>query len=560
MSSNLKDKLSLLSIIIIMMIPAVLLIFVGKDSIVVSSTKKIAFFLFSLAYLLFPLFFLKPKIYALLSIFLDGFLILEIYHILSFKAPPTENMLATIFYTNYNESLEFIKSNFGYLLLILLIIFFQLFLVFNIKKSFVLSRKSRLILLLFSLSVFSVIFIRDYIYVLKNNKIYNFKEKILSANALYEHKLNKVFPVEYFFKINNVYHSLKKWDNYKKKVENYKFGSYKKDTVDITEIYVLVIGETARRHNFHIFGYHRNTTPNLSNNNQVIAFSNVLSAANLTYLSIPFIVTRATPDHTFRSNVEPSIVKAFEEAGFKTYWLSNQPGVSNVQNLYGKISNVYINTAISLDVPRFDEILFDEFDKALSDKSNHKKFIVLHTQGSHFRYNFRYPDSFEKFKPTISKNLSLTANDISYKENFVNSYDNSILYTDYILSTVIKKLQDTNSSSYMYYISDHGENLYDDENGYLMHGLENPSKYELEIPLIFWYSKKYQSIYPDKIKILKENKDKRISMTNTFQTLLDLSNVGYRHEDLKLSFASEKFDSLQNRYFLRTNNKVLRLD
>ncbi len=548
-------------LVVLIALPNIFLVAIGEDSIVISNIKKTVYLAFSIAYIIIPLVLVKPKIYVLLSLFVTPLLVFELFNVLNFKAPSSEEMVATIFYTNYHETVEFAKSNISYLLLFLTILLVQVYLFFRIKRSFYLHKRLKMLVFVYAVLVFGILFLRDYMFAIKHNDTNSFAKNLLIANDQYVSKLYKVFPVSFYYNIKGVITGIQKINSYNETIKDFNYGAVKKDTLNIPEIYVLVIGETARKNNFHLLGYHRNTTPNLSKIKNLSYFSNVKSAANLTSLSMPFIVTRATPRTNTISVEEPAIINVFKEAGFKTYWLTNQPtGIGGITGFYSRLADSYKSIAVSVDVAKFDEFLLPELNAILEDTSNTKKFIVIHTLGSHFRYNFRYPKRFEKFTPTVSKTLSLNANNVSLKKEFVNSYDNSILYTDYILSEIIGRLENTKSVAYMYYISDHGENLYDDDREYLMHGLVNPTKYEIEIPLFVWKSDQYTNNYLIKSQVLEQNRNSRISTVNTFHTLLDLANITYKDERLSKSFANKQFDSLQIRYLLQTNKKVLKLD
>ena len=124
----------------------------------------------------------------------------------------------------------------------------------------------------------------------------------------------------------------------------------------------------------------------------------------------------------------------------------------------------------------------------------------------------------------------------------------------------INQLKKQNAVSYLYYISDHGENLYDDDRNKLMHGYVKATNYEIEIPLIIWTSKNYNRLFNNKISTLKNNLNSRINSANTFHTLVDMANIKYSSENLRKSFVNKKFDTLQKRYFYRSNKTVYKLD
>ncbi len=545
----------------IIAIPNLLLIVIGEDSVILSPLKKIVFFIFSMAFVIFPLVILRPKYFAIFGVLIAPLILFELFNVITFKVPSSQEAFASLFYTNQHESYELAQSNLIYGILFIILLCTLIFISIKLKKEYKLHKKQKFIIFISSILIFGTMYLRDYKIAINNNKSEGFIATIQETNYHYSVKLNKVFPLAIFLKANRFSENLGKIKNYNHQIKDFRFASFKKDTLTESEIYVLVIGETARKHNFGIFGYQRNTTPILSKTKNLHLFSNVKSAANLTAISLPFIVTRATPQTYEIGTSEPAILNTYKEAGFKTYWLTNQPaGIGGVYGFYSRLADVYKSVAISMDAAVFDERLFPEFEAILNDTTATKKFIIVHTQGSHFRYNFRYPKEFEKYTPVVSKGLSISDNTVSLKTEFANTYDNSILYTDYILSEFIKRLQQKQRISYLYYISDHGENLFDDKNENFLHGFNQPTLYETDIPLIIWNSEYYKLTYPNKYNTLQRNNSSKISTTNTFHTLLDLSNISYPEENLKQSFASKQFDTLQTRYLLNPNKKVIKLD
>lgn len=559
-NSSKKQIIYLAIITIIVMIPNLLLVVIGQDSVVASLLKKLVFTLLCFAIIVFPLSFLKPKYYSWIIVLLIPLLLFETSVISHFKAPSSEETVATIFLTNYYEITELIKGNIIGFIAALGLFLTTLLISFKINRDYFLSRKTKKYILIFSLGILAILYTRNVIAAIKLND--NSKEVFGLANYSLKVQMNKVFPLDVVMKLNKAYDGIQKKKNYKNAIKDFKFSALKKDTLLEQEIYVLVIGETARKHNFSLYGYDRKTSPNLDTISNILPFSNVNSNANLTSLSIPFILTRATPNNPEIKFIEPAVINAFKEAGFKSYWISNQSvGVGSVFGFYASLVDEYKNTSVSLDAANYDETLFPVLNDILQDKSTNKKFIIIHTLGSHFRYNYRYPESFNKFKPSLSRGLSLeNTSDISKKKELINSYDNSILYTDFVLSNFINQLKKQKAISYLYYISDHGENLYDDERNKLMHGYIKATNYEIEIPLIIWTSDKYKIFFSNKVIALKNNLDGKISSTNTFHTLIDLANISYPTEKLNKSFANKKFDTLQKRYFYRSNKTVFKLD
>jgi len=548
-----------ISLLFIGMCPSLLIAIIGEDSALGTTVKKMVFVLISFAMVSLPLTFLKPKYYSYLILALFPFIVFESNHIILLKTPSSEAAIASLFSTNYDEAKEFILANLLGFFFSFIIACYLLIIVFKIQKEFFIFKLYKK--LIFSVFVFTflALTIRNIKLATNTSKITS--EIISSFQYSFTVQFSKNFPSGIFIKINRVSEGLKAKNAYLKNINKFKFYSKKKDSIKQKEIYVLVIGETARKHNFGIYGYTKNTSPNLDTISNLISYNDVLSNSNVTSLSIPFILSRAKPSNADLKLKEPPILSAFKESNFKTYWISNQQiGTGSIFSLYTQLADKYINVSKSIDATGFDENVLPVLDEILKDDYE-KKFIIIHLVGSHYRYNYRYPEAFESFKPTLEKGLSIeNFSNYKNKQEIINSYDNSILYTDFILSEIIQKLNKTNASSFMYFLSDHGENLFDTTDRKFLHGYETPSKYELEIPLFTWYSNGYKENYPVIIKHLMNNSNKKIMATNTFHTILDIANINLPDFKYKESFANKKFDTLQKRSVYNVNKAILNID
>lgn len=324
-------------------------------------------------------------------------------------------------------------------------------------------------------------------------------------------------------------------------VKDFRFDAKKLDTVSLPEIYVLVIGETARSNNWQLNGYSRQTNPKLSKRSDVLDFKDAVTSGAMTELSVPLIVTRASSDNYDLHYHEKSVSEAFREAGFQTVWITNQVDYFNV-SMHVKESDSVIDLH---SLPRTGNNIYDieivnQLAKYLSNTHSKKLFIVLHTMGSHFSYNQRYPESFNIFQPS-GKRDPINSMNAENKNIMVNAYDNSIVYTDMILDSIMNLLSEKKSVSYLLYLSDHGENLYDDNRMLFLHAPSVPSKYVAHIPFLIWTSNAYDSLYPNKYKFLKSHTDSPISSENVFETLLDMANIAYPKADLSESLSDKSF-------------------
>src|SRR5476651_1692210 len=185
----------------------------------------------------------------------------------------------------------------------------------------------------------------------------------------------------------------------------------------------------------------------------------------------------------------------------------------------------------------FDQILLQPLKNAMADPAP-KKLIVLHTLGSHWNYSQRYPKEFDKCQPSLFGVDKPVYTDTAIKPQLNNSYDSSILYTDWFLSHVIDTLRDSQQLTSMMYVADHGQTLDDGTCNLAFHG--HNTQFEFHIPALVWYSDQYQETYPDKVAQLQRNKGARLSTENIFHSLLDLTNIRYSTEQLDRSFLSKK--------------------
>lgn len=290
-------------------------------------------------------------------------------------------------------------------------------------------------------------------------------------------------------------------------------------------VLVLVIGETARAANFSLDGYSRNTNPLLSKQN-IVYFRNVLSCGTATAVSVPCIFSNLQRTD-FDVNSAPyteNLVDILQRVGYDVIWKDNDDGCKGV------CSRVKTENMVETNNPKYcngqycyDDVLLDSLKETLK---NVKKdtVIILHSMGSHGpTYYNRYPDKFKKFKPTCDtadiQNCS--------KESIVNTYDNTILYTDYILSSMIDILKEfPQYESGLIYVSDHGESL--GENNIYLHGLPYSfaPKEQIQVPMFIWMNKNMVNNDAIDYDCLKnEAKTKKYEQSNLFHSVISLLEV-----------------------------------
>lgn len=526
-----------------------------------SFVLKMSYLLFAISIWLLPLIVLKPKVYFSICFIFLLLSPIEISFVKSVGQPINSGLMESILYTNYREASEQIRGHLG---LILIFITIAVVYILVLKKLFNIKLQQKFkfeILTLFVLCNVAIFF--KIHKVAKASGIHG-KEAINYAIDNTYKKYSKIFPSNVFIGFYDAINYYLENKNFDEKIKNYAFeAQLNPEKKDAKQIFVLVLGETARNANFGLYGYHRATTPNLEKEKNLIAFDNMYSSATLTAQSIPQIITRATPDHFKIQYNEKTMVDAFKEAGFYTAWIGNQDMPLPVTKRLAKAVDYYYTSKSEVNATdKYDIEANTLLNKIIKASKKDKILIVIHSLGSHFRYSNRYPDPFEKFRPTISKkgydNITY-----EYKQALINSYDNSILYTDYFLSTIIKTLErQKNTESSMLYLSDHGENLYDDDKKMIFHGTLHPPRYEYHIPYLIWTSNTYNQNNPNIVEHLKMNASKKASSTSTFSTFINMADITYRNseKEQKNNLASDKYLEPKVRKILTGSGKVISVD
>lgn len=330
-------------------------------------------------------------------------------------------------------------------------------------------------------------------------------------------------------------------------------GAYKKRKINKPELHVLVIGESSRKDHWSLYGYTRKTNPLLEKQDHMIVYDSVISNWPLTQMAVPLIVTDATIrqvygfDHNIDVLKRPSILHAFKEANFKTLWLTNQ----SFDRFAGNINALTNDADITLySTHKYDGSLIKLLKKQVKIEGLEKSlFVVLHTKGSHFKYQNRYPKEFSRFKQKHYNEPD---------QKLIDEYDNTILYTDYFLSSLIDYLNDLGIISSVTYISDHGENLYDDDRNLFGHNFSN--QYDLPVPMFIWISHKNRDVYPYKWQYALMNKHKKADFCNIFYTILDLADLTYPKMKDSFSLVNRNYKEHERFIYNQRKHRFIRYE
>ena len=267
------------------------------------------------------------------------------------------------------------------------------------------------------------------------------------------------------------------------------------ESVPLDDLYlVFVIGESARFDRMSLMGAARKTTPLLDEETTVIGYKG-RACNTVTKLSLDCMFVReggveerGVPIQQFVH--EQNLFNTLKELGFSVDLFAMQAET----RFYNKVSadRYKIREEICAEAGKEkhaaidDYLLVDQLEQSITGHPKGQHAIILHTKGSHFNYTNRYPRQFAAFAPEcagIDGNCS--------DAQLYNSYDNSILYTDYLLASLIERLRD--KKALLIYASDHGESI---EDGLHFHGTPKhlaPAE-QFDIPIILWASDKYLEV------------------------------------------------------------------
>ena len=298
---------------------------------------------------------------------------------------------------------------------------------------------------------------------------------------------------------------------------------------DKPPLLLLVLGETARMGNFGVNGYERPTTPELAKEN-IISLKGVMSCGTSTATSVPCMFSHlGKEEFEGRKNNYESLIDILNHAGLAVLWIDNQSGCKGVcERVPQALTKELKHPALCKNGECFDEIMLNELDQRIqalaADRRAKGVVVVMHQMGSHGpAYYKRVPDNFRKFQPECKSNALQECS----REQVVNSFDNTILYTDYFLAQAIQwlKKSEATAAPALLYVSDHGESL--GENNLYLHGLPYRVAPDVQkrVPWITWLSPRFEKQSGLVNTCLKNKTDSALTHDNYFHSVLGLMNV-----------------------------------
>ncbi|WP_063660519.1 phosphoethanolamine transferase [Aliivibrio fischeri] len=295
---------------------------------------------------------------------------------------------------------------------------------------------------------------------------------------------------------------------------------------------VILVGETARAQNSAYNGYERETNP-YTKDLGLITFQNVTSCGTATAHSLPCMFSNMTRTsyNKDRANNQDNALDVLTHAGVKAVWIDNDGGDKAVaKNIEKEMITDHSESNLCNGSSCYDEILLKGLDKRIAETQGNQVY-ALHMIGSHGpTYWKRYPKEMAVFGPACNRRDIENCSDAE----ITNVYDNTLVYTDYVIAQTVKKLQ-SYSDKYnvvMLYISDHGESL--GENGLYLHGAPYmmAPKEQTHVPWYIWMSDDYANQKGiDKAAVIDNSATGDYSHDNLFHTILGLYGVTTKAKD-----------------------------
>lgn len=303
---------------------------------------------------------------------------------------------------------------------------------------------------------------------------------------------------------------------------------------------VLVIGESTNRQRMSLYGYPRSTTPELDKlKDQLTVFDNVITPRPYTIEALQQVLTFADEENPELYLSTPSLVAMMKQAGYKTFWITNQQTMTKRNTMLTTFSEqadeqVYLNNNRNQNAAQYDGDVIEPFNKALADAAP-RKLIVVHLLGTHMSYQYRYPSTFDKFKDRNGVPAGVRDDQLPT----YNSYDNAVLYNDFVVSSLIKDYAKSDPNGFLVYLSDHGEDVFDSPgHGTLGRNENKPTAPMYTIPFIAWASPKWRETHDWNFA---GDLGRPYSSSHLIHTWADLAGLSFDELDRSKSVVSDSF-------------------
>ena len=428
-----------------------------------------------------------------------------IAYAINFNTAISKDVFFSITQTNLNESLEFVID---YISPIWIGITFAF--IFLVGVTLLKQEKKETLRIEKSLLIFMTVLFAALSY---NNR---------DDNRLYSFAKNSF--KEYFKELDLFYKTQEKL-----KADKIQFQATKNGD---GETYIIVIGESLNKKHMGLYGYMRDTTPLLNKHlkgENSIVFNNTFSSHTHTVQVLTLSLTEANQINGLDYYESLSIFDVLKQAGVETYWLTNQVLYGAWDNpvtaIVKKSDNLIAlnhHVGMSTETQKYDGEIIEKLENILENKTNKNRVIFIHLMGNHAHYCSRYPeDIYSIYSDDVKQGEFGKRSVVKGLSKNINCYDNSIVYNDYVVSSLLNLLQNQDGVTGFIYMSDHA----DDVLGQRAH---NSGKFTYEmtqVPMVAWFSDLYKSVYSEKYTTLKNNSNALYSNAFLYDTLIGLTNI-----------------------------------
>lgn len=321
-------------------------------------------------------------------------------------------------------------------------------------------------------------------------------------------------------------------------------ANLKDSSGDAPRTLVLVIGESTQRGRMSLYGYPRETTPELDalhkSDKNLTVFNDVVTSRPYTIEILQQALTFANEKNPDLYLTKPSLMNMMKQAGYKTFWITNQQTMTERNTMLTVFSKqtdkqFYMNQQRTQSAREYDTNVLAPFKEVMADPAP-KKLIIVHLLGTHIKYEYRYPEKWGKFD---GKTDHLPAGLSQEQQDEYNAYDNANLYNDHVVASLINEYKATNPNGFLLYFSDHGEEVYDTP----PHNIQGrnelaPTRHMYTVPFMLWTSDKWQAAHP---RDFSQDVNRKYSSSELIHTWSDLAGLSYDGYDATRSITSPQF-------------------
>lgn len=330
------------------------------------------------------------------------------------------------------------------------------------------------------------------------------------------HKGSAYFPLDVYVGLHKLeggpmyaFDALKK--NIRKNQQQISLDKEKALPMKLPGTVILVVGETACRDYMAAFNpeYPLETTPwesSIRRTDGFFFFPQAYSNFSNTVMALSQSLTSSNQYNNMPLGESVDLVSLAKKAGYHTYWFSTQGK--------GEVWDAAITTLASQADTRkwmpwkHDGQLLELLKMVPADQNN---FIVLHLNGSHYRYRDRVPKKFAQ---------DHTFSQVPKEEG---EFDTSLAYTDEVLQQVYQYSHKHLNLQVMVYFSDHGENM-------KYKHVSHPFTFDMvRIPMWIYLSPAYRRAYPATGKALQAHENTVFTNDLIFETVCGLIQAPSNH-------------------------------